>query len=237
MSGFRKPYANIVRQGAYLVARRLSLLPQTVRKEVLVGTDTYSGLVSLLGGCFDPAETNPYYVAVREGRGEGGDHLLFMLLDAMPLMFYTDAVTGKVLDTPQDTRHPAHPDYDGHPVVLRFRFDVLEFSGIDPYDNDAGEITGVGWKTIDLCTPQSMRPSTYHGLKTMDWEKEPQTNGHLSADFKHMYEIMEDKDILNVHPQQAYTWSNHGGMDAIQAGQPHEKLLRRLDEKWKGTPT
>lgn len=225
--------ANIVRQGAYLGARRLSHLPQILRKkdQTLLGKDKRSGgLHSMLGGSFDEEETNPYQVAVRESRDEGGHQLFFILLNDMPQMFYTDALTGKVLDAKKHSNHPKHPEYTDHPTVLRFVFDVLEISGENPTDCDPSEITDIAWRDVDLTNPGAYRISTFHGLSNMKWNCEPKLLRHLNPNFQGMYQYMRDE--LNVPHDQAHTWSNHQGTEVIQEGQPFEQLLRLLDKKW-----
>ncbi|RYG60719.1 MAG: hypothetical protein EON60_06125 [Alphaproteobacteria bacterium] len=206
------------------------------KEETLLGKDTRSGgLLSMLGGSFDQHETNPYEVSVREGRDEGGHDLFFILLNEMPLMFYTDNLTGRVLDAEKHRQHPAHPGYDGHPVVLRFTFDVLEISGAEPCDCDPEEITDIAWRPFNLEEPSTMRISTFHSLTAMEWGAEPKEIVRLTPNFKCMYEAMREQ--LNVSHDQAYTWSNHKGTEEIHEGQPFGKLLLLLDEKWKNYTT
>jgi 8-oxo-dGTP pyrophosphatase MutT (NUDIX family) len=247
MSGSGKPYANIVRQSAYLRARRIPFVPNDIRsRQVLVGSDIYSGgLVSLLGGSFEPHEDNPYEVAVREAKDEGGKHLEFMLSNPMPLMFYTDVVSGKVLDRKVDVEHPSHPKYAGNPVVFRFLFDVVEISGYDPIDNDPSEICNVAWRYVrpqrastkvvtnndlDLSNPSSIRPSTYHGISTMKWPRKSAEWLLFEPDFAQMHKVMTAQ--LNVPPCLASTWSNHKGGINFDVFGRFGDLMTEVDKKY-----
>jgi hypothetical protein len=128
-----------------------------------------------------------------------------------------------------DSRHPGHPDYAGHPVTLRFNFEVLETTGNNPVENDAKEIRNLRYEYVSKDTCKPIRPCFWQALQGLESFVPPDEIHYLSPDFNAMYNAMIS-EIMNVTPGAAYTWTDHHGTLPYQEVQPFDDHLKRLEQ-------